>query len=112
MTASDMNQVGIQDLFSQAPNYPKWMALRWHVPKGNDPETGQPFPPRIKSFEADEIKEKLFYACSMRGFFSPADRMRPRCLDVAEWLDRLSCGRRALGSAAERAIQGSADRRL
>ncbi|WP_407155191.1 hypothetical protein [Bradyrhizobium sp. STM 3557] len=78
MSASDMNQVGIQDLFSQAPNYPKWMKPRWHVPKGTDPDTGKPFPPKIKSFEADEIKEVLFYACSMRGFFSPADRMRGR----------------------------------
>lgn len=79
MTADKINQSGIQDLFSAAPNYPKWMCPRWGKAKsGIDPETGKPYTPPIASFQADDIKEILFRACSIKGFFSPADKMRGR----------------------------------
>lgn len=79
MKAADLSQVGIQDIFSGAPNYPKWMKPRWGSELKEDPETGQKKSvPVIKSFQADDIKEALFYACSMRGFFSPAEKMRGR----------------------------------
>lgn len=78
MKAADFNQVGIQDLFSATPNYPKWMRPRWHVPKGVDDATGKPHKPMIKSFEADQIKEDFFRACARKGFFSPNDKMRGR----------------------------------
>ncbi|MBR0700161.1 hypothetical protein JQ599_09640 [Bradyrhizobium diazoefficiens] len=78
MKAADFNQVGIQDLFSATPNYPKWMRPRWHVPKGIDEVTGKPHKPQIKSFEADQIKEDFFRACARKGFFSPNDKMRGR----------------------------------
>jgi hypothetical protein len=35
-------------------------------------------PSEIVSFEADDIKEILFLACSRKGFFSPNDKMRGR----------------------------------
>lgn len=78
MKAADFNQVGIQDLFSATPNYPKWMRPRWHAPKGVDDATGKPHKPMIKSFEADQIKEDFFRACARKGFFSPNDKMRGR----------------------------------
>ncbi|MFT4115437.1 hypothetical protein [Bradyrhizobium sp.] len=78
MKAADFNQVGIQDLFSATPNYPKWMRPRWHLPKGIDETTGKPHKPIIKSFEADQIKEDFFRACARKGFFSPNDKMRGR----------------------------------
>ncbi|MDN3278796.1 hypothetical protein QWJ07_31355 [Frankia sp. RB7] len=78
MKAADFNQVGIQDLFSATPNYPKWMRPRWFVPKGVDEHTGKPHKPQIKSFEADQIKEDFFRACARKGFFSPNDKMRGR----------------------------------
>jgi hypothetical protein len=78
MKAADFNQVGIQDLFSATPNYPKWMKPRWRVPKGIDEHTGKPHKPVIESFQADEIKEVFFRACARKGFFSPNDKMRGR----------------------------------
>lgn len=86
MRAGDLNQVGIQDLFSATPNYPKWMCPRWAEIEDEeiDPETNEKTVKKkskvwiIKSFQADEIKEILFRACSRKGFFSPSDRMRGR----------------------------------
>lgn len=76
--ARDLNQVGIQDLFSAAPNYPKWMAPRWSKPVYDRKTEELIQPPEIVSFDADDIKEALFYACSAKGFFSPNDKMRGR----------------------------------
>lgn len=79
LTADKINQSGIQDLFAAFPNYPKWMHPRWGKAKpGTNPETGEPYKPQIESFKADDIKETLFRACAIKGFFSPADRMRGR----------------------------------
>lgn len=75
--AADLNQVGIQDLFSLYPNYPKWMCPRWSKPVV-DKKGVITKPSEIVSFEADDIKEILFRACSRHGFFSPADKMRGR----------------------------------
>ncbi|MCD0419496.1 hypothetical protein LOC51_19955 [Rubrivivax sp. JA1024] len=77
MKAADFNQVGIQDIYSDAPNYPKWMCPRWSKPvvdkKGMVTKASE-----IVSFEADDIKEILFQACARQGFFSPSDKMRGR----------------------------------
>lgn len=89
MKASDFNQVGIQDLFSATPNYPKWMAPRWSAPKFKKEkvvnaegevsiENVLVKPSEIVSFEADDIKETFFLACARKGFFSPNDKMRGR----------------------------------
>jgi hypothetical protein len=75
--AEKLNQVGIQDLFSSAPNYPKWMCPRWSKPVV-DKKGVITKPSEIVSFEADDIKEILFLACSRKGFFSPNDKMRGR----------------------------------
>lgn len=75
--AERINQVGIQDLFSATPNYPKWMCPRWSKPVV-DKKGIVTKPSEIVSFEADDIKEILFLACSRKGFFSPNDKMRGR----------------------------------
>jgi hypothetical protein len=75
--AAELNQVGIQDLFSAAPNYPKWMCPRWSKPVV-DKKGIITKPSEIVSFEADDIKEILFRACARKGFFSPSDKMRGR----------------------------------
>src|ERR1043166_8306118 len=75
--ASDFNQVGIQDLFSAFPEYPKWMHPRWSKPV-TDKKGTVIKPSEIVSFEADDIKETLFRACARMGFFSPNDKMRGR----------------------------------
>jgi hypothetical protein len=75
--AADFNQVGIQDLFSATPNYPKWMHPRWSKPVV-DKKGIVTKPAEIVSFEADDIKETLFRACARKGFFSPNDKMRGR----------------------------------
>jgi len=75
--AADFNQVGIQDLFSATPEYPKWMHPRWSKPVLN--RKGEVIKPsEIVSFEADDIKETFFRACARKGFFSPNDKMRGR----------------------------------
>lgn len=77
MKAADFNQVGIQDIYSDAPNYPKWMCPRWSKPVV-DKKGIVTKPSEIVSFEADDIKEILFQACARQGFFSPNDKMRGR----------------------------------
>ncbi|KPG01801.1 hypothetical protein IP86_03050 [Rhodopseudomonas sp. AAP120] len=77
MKAADFNQVGIQDLYSDTPNYPKWMCPRWSKPVV-DKKGVVTKPAEIVSFEADDIKEILFQACARMGFFSPNDKMRGR----------------------------------
>lgn len=76
--AEKLNQVGIQDLFSATPNYPKWMAPRWSKPVYDKKTDELITPAQIESFKADDIKETLFLACSRKGFFSPNDKMRGR----------------------------------
>lgn len=78
MKAADINQAGVQDLFSAAPNYPKWMHPRWGSEKYRDEDGHEKTRPVIKSFEVDKVKETLFQACARKGFFSPSDRMRGR----------------------------------
>lgn len=77
LKAADFNQVGIQHLFADAPNYPKWMCPRWSKPV-TDKKGVVTKPSEIVSFEADDIKEILFRACARMGFFSPNDKMRGR----------------------------------
>lgn len=75
--AEKLNQVGIQDLFAATPNYPKWMCPRWSKPVLN--KKGEVIKPsEIVSFEADDVKEALFFWCSRQGRFSPNDKMRGR----------------------------------
>ena len=76
--AEKLNQVGIQDLFSATPNYPKWMCPRWSKPVMSKDGKEVVKASEIVSFEADDIKEILFLACSRKGFFSPNDKMRGR----------------------------------
>jgi hypothetical protein len=76
--ARDLNQVGIQDLYSATPNYPKFIHPRYSKPvMAKDGKTVIK-ESEIVSFEADDVKEMLFLACSRKGFFSPDDKMRGR----------------------------------
>jgi hypothetical protein len=85
LAASDFSQAGIQDLFAATPNYPKWAWPRYgRAPAPKDGEA--PKPPPIKSFEADGFKEAIFLACTRKGLFSPADKLRGR----GAWLSRSS----------------------
>jgi hypothetical protein len=78
LKAEKVNQVGIQDLFAATPNYPKWMCPRYSKPVMSKDGKHVIKESEIVSFEADDIKEALFLACSRKGFFSPNDKMRGR----------------------------------
>jgi hypothetical protein len=78
LKAEKINQVGIQDLFAATPNYPKWMCPRYSKPVMSKDGKHVIKESEIVSFEADDIKEALFLACSRKGFFSPNDKMRGR----------------------------------
>ena len=71
MEAADFSQAGIQGLFAATPHYPKWAWPRYGRAKPDEA-------PPIKSFEADGVKEALFFACTRKGLFSPVDRLRGR----------------------------------
>lgn len=78
LKAEKLNQVGIQDLFSATPNYPKFIHPR-RSKEIRNPKTQEIIKEsEIVSFEADDIKEMLFLACSRKGFFSPENKMRGR----------------------------------
>jgi hypothetical protein len=78
LKAEKINQVGIQDLFAATPNYPKWMCPRYSKPVMSKDGKHIIKESEIVSFEADDIKEALFLACSRKGFFAPDDKMRGR----------------------------------
>jgi hypothetical protein len=79
-TKGDFNQAGISDLFAQQPNYPKFCWPRHgRKTKVLNPETKEEedFWP-IESFQADNVRDALFFACSYAGLFSPSDKLRGR----------------------------------
>ena len=78
LKAEKINQVGIQDLFSATPNYPKFIHPRFSKPVFAKDGKTIVKESEIVSFEADDIKEMLFLACSRKGFFSPENKMRGR----------------------------------
>lgn len=80
-TKSDFNQAGLADLFSAMPNYPKFYYPRHGKVKSvKDDDSGEskPVPPPIESFKADDVRDALFLACSRKGLWSPAEKLRGR----------------------------------
>ncbi len=77
LVASDFSHAGIQSLFAAMPNWPQWCWPRYGKVT-NDPDSGHPTPPPIKSFDDDAVRAALFLACTRRGLFSPTDKLRGR----------------------------------
>lgn len=78
LTPSDFSHAGLTALFASTPNYPQWAWPRY----GRSAKAGEA--PPIKSFDDDHCRTALMRACSRRGLFSPADKLRGRGM----WCER------------------------
>ncbi len=77
LAASDFSHAGLQGLFAAVPNWPQWAWPRYgRAPASKEGET--PKPPPIKSFDDDHARSALMLACTRRGLFAPADKLRGR----------------------------------